>query len=313
MTTTSILTLAAIFVAVFGCSLLAIGAAMPNKTAQRVKSLSEGDRSARTAPTTSWLTKITNITGPLAKLSTPDEAWRDSALKQRFMQAGFRHGEGTTIYFASKTVLATALPALLWLLAISTGSKLPLQFMLLCLLIAATAGFYLPNCVLNALIRRRQREIFEALPNALDLMTICVEAGLNLDAAIARVAQEITLTSLALGEELHLVTLELRAGSSREKALHNLALRTGQYDVDTLATMLIQADQFGTKIGDSLRVHSDHLRTKRRQQAEETAAKVALKLLMPLIFCIFPALIVIMLGPSFIQFGRVLLPSLSGQ
>ncbi|RZI42423.1 type II secretion system F family protein [Herbaspirillum sp. HC18] len=313
MTITSILTLAAIFVAVFGCSLLAIGAAMPNKAAQRLKSLSEGDSPARPAPATEWVAKIAKLSGPLAKLSIPDEAWRGSALKQRFMQAGFRHGEAQTIYFASKTILAAGLPALLWLLATAMGSKLPATLLLLCLLVAATAGFYMPNGILNAIIRRRQREIFEALPDALDLMTICIEAGLNIDASIARVAQEISLTSLVLAEELHLVTLELRAGNSREKALRNLALRTGQYDVDTLATMLIQADQFGTSIGDSLRVHSDHLRTRRRQQAEEAAAKVALKLLMPLIFCIFPALIVIMLGPSFIQIGRTLLPSLAGQ
>jgi tight adherence protein C len=121
------------------------------------------------------------------------------------------------------------------------------------------------------------------------------------------------LQSAVLSEELELVTLELRAGSARDKALRNLALRTGVEDVDTLATMLIQAERFGTSIGDSLRVHSDTLRTKRRLRAEEAAAKIALKLLFPLIFCIFPSLLLVLLGPAFIQVYRVLLPTMAGQ
>jgi tight adherence protein C len=115
-----------------------------------------------------------------------------------------------------------------------------------------------------------------------------------------------------LSEELHLVTLELRAGASKEKALRNLALRTGVEDVDILVAMLIQAERFGTSIGASLRVHADGLRTKRRLRAEEAAAKIALKLLFPLIFCIFPSLLLVLLGPAFIQIYRILLPTLGG-
>jgi len=122
-----------------------------------------------------------------------------------------------------------------------------------------------------------------------------------MDAALARVAQEIGLKSLVLAEELQLVTLELRAGSAKEKALRNLSLRTGVEDVDSLVTMLIQADRFGTSVADSLRVQSEMLRTKRRQRAEEQAAKIALKLLFPLIFFIFPSLLVVMLGPAILQ------------
>ena len=133
--------------------------------------------------------------------------------------------------------------------------------------------------ILARRIAHRQREIFENFPDATDLMLVCVEAGLGLDATITRVAEEIRLKSLALAEELHLVTLELRAGSSRERALRNLALRTGVAEVDTLVAMLIQADRFGTSMGDSLRVYADDLRTKRRLRAEETAAKIPLKLL----------------------------------
>jgi tight adherence protein C len=147
-------------------------------------------------------------------------------------------------------------------------------------------------------VKRRQRDIFESFPDALDLMTVCVEAGLAMDAALARVANEIGLKSLVLAEELQLVTLELRAGSAKDKALRNLALRTGVEDVDALVTLLIQADRFGTSIADSLRVQSEQLRIKRRQRAEEQAAKVSLKLLFPLVFFIFPALFAVLLGPA---------------
>ena len=166
------------------------------------------------------------------------------------------------------------------------------------------------NIVLAQMIKRRQRDIFESFPDALDLMTVCVEAGLAMDAALARVAAEIALKSRVLAEELHLVMLELRAGNTKERALRNLALRTGVDDVDALVAMLIQAERFGTSIAASLRVQSDQLRTKRRQRAEEEAAKIALKLLFPLIFFIFPSLLVVLMGPAFLQIYRVLLPSM---
>jgi tight adherence protein C len=140
-----------------------------------------------------------------------------------------------------------------------------------------------------------------------------VEAGLGLDSALARVADEIRMKSLALAEELQLVNLEMRAGNTRENALRNLALRTGVEEVKTFATMLVQADRFGTSLGDSLRVFSDELRSRRRFRAEELAAKIPLKLLFPLVFFIFPSLLLVLLGPAFIQVYRVLLPTLTGQ
>jgi tight adherence protein C len=229
------------------------------------------------------------------------------------MHAGYRGGKAATIYFAAKTALAAALPALLLLAVTVSGARLHASMLMLALLTAAATGFYLPNVALSAIIRRRQRDIFENFPDVLDLMTVCIEAGLSVDAAINRVAQEAAATSPAISGELHMVTLELGAGGGKEKALRNLATRTGVGDIDTLVTMLIQAEQFGTSIGDSLRVHAEHLRIKRRRIAEEAAAKVSLKLLMPLIFCIFPALMLIMLGPAILQIYRVLLPSLGGQ
>jgi tight adherence protein C len=193
------------------------------------------------------------------------------------------------------------------------GTKFGTNTMLLILLSAGAVGYYLPNAVLSRLVFIRQREVFETFPDAADLLLVCVEAGLGLDAALVKVAEEMRLKSEALAEELHLVNLELRAGSSREKALRNLALRTGVEEVNTFATMLIQADRFGTSIGDSLRVFSDELRTKRQMRAEEIAAKIPLKLLFPMVFCIFPALLLVLLGPAFIQIYRILLPTMAGQ
>ncbi|TFH09524.1 MAG: type II secretion system F family protein, partial [Nitrosomonadales bacterium] len=143
--------------------------------------------------------------------------------------------------------------------------------------------------------------------------TVCVEAGLGLDAAMSKVGEEIYVKSQALSEELNLVNLEIRAGRSREQALRNLAQRTGVEEIKGLVSMLIQADRFGTSIAASLRVHSDMLRTKRRLRAEEAAGKIALKLLFPLIFFLFPALMVVIIGPGAITMANVLFPAMGGQ
>ena len=161
-------------------------------------------------------------------------------------------------------------------------------------------------------LQKRQREIFENFPDALDLLTVCVEAGLSLEQALNKVASEMHLKSLVLSHELELVLIEMRAGFSKEKALRNFASRTGVDDVDTLVAMLIQSERFGTSMGESLRVHSETLRDKRRFRAEEAAAKIALKLLFSLIFFIFPTLLLVLLGPAFIQIYRVLLPTMAG-
>jgi tight adherence protein C len=179
------------------------------------------------------------------------------------------------------------------------------------LLLAAAIGYYLPNMILSRMVFVRQREIFENFPDALDLMTVCVEAGLGTESAMVRVADDLQFKSPALADEMRLVNLELRAGGDRERALRNLAIRTGVDEVDGFVTMMSQAERFGTSIAASLRIQSDLLRTRRRQRAEEAAAKIALKLLFPLIFCIFPSLMVVLMGPAMIQVYRVLLPTLA--
>ncbi len=312
MTTLQLAFLGLIFVAVFGAVILVVRMFAANPIQDRLDAIVGRPTPVASDEPGQWLAQIIKLSGPLAKLSLPDEGWEKSALRARFMNAGFRQASAPALYFAAKTALAIILPLIAFFVLSTSNAKYGTNTLLFWLLGAASVGYYLPNILLQNLVSKRQREVFESFPDALDLMTVCVEAGLAMDAALARVATEIGLKSAVLSEELQLVTLELRAGSSKEKALRNLALRTGVDDVDALVAMLIQSERFGTSIADSLRVQSDQLRTKRRQRAEEQAAKIALKLLFPLIFFIFPSLLVVLMGPAFIQIYRVLLPTMSG-
>lgn len=260
-----------------------------------------------------WIQKIVKIAGPLAKLSLPEEDWQDSPIRLRFINAGYRNKNAPIVYFAAKTLLALTIPGF-YLLGKGLGAFEADFFQTLTtVLVLAAVGYYLPNVILSRLVFVRQRELFEHFPDALDLMTVCVEAGLGMDAAISRVGDEMAITSPITSEEFRMVGLELRAGASREQALRNLALRTGLEDIDSLVAMLVQADRFGTSIAESLRVHSEGLRTKRRLIAEEKAAKLAVKLLFPLIFTIFPSMLLVLLGPAFISIYRTLLPAMGGQ
>ncbi len=324
METEQILVLAAMFVIVFGAVWKAMSLLRPDPLKRRIDGIAAAslgaagvqgipdaaDAAADESP--AWMETVAKVSHHVARLSLPKDDWDKSALRRRFANAGLRSEGATAIYFAAKTLLALVLPALalvgITLLAGPDAQK----FLLVATLLMAAIGFYLPNVVLTRLVEARQRKIFEDLPDALDLMTVCVEAGLGLDAAMQRVAEEIGVKSHALKEEFELMLLELRAGSAREKALRNLALRTGVEDIDTLTSMLIQADRFGTSVGDSLRVFIDALRTKRRLRAEEQAAKIALKLLFPLMFCIFPTLIIVLIGPAAMQVAHQLLPTMSG-
>jgi tight adherence protein C len=175
-------------------------------------------------------------------------------------------------------------------------------------LAGCAAGWLLPGMVLARIAKRRQHKIQLSLPDALDLLVVSVEAGLGLDQAVQRVGDEIASAHKDLSDELRLVNLELRAGKARSEALKNLGDRTGVEDLMSLVAMLIQTDKFGTSVAQSLRVHSDVLRTKRRQRAEEAAAKTGVKMVFPLVFCIFPAIWVVTIGPAAIKFVQVLFP-----
>lgn len=303
-----------IFLAVFGVVLTILLQTRARPIQKRLADIAAKDSELlpqQEAP--AWIQRVVKLSGPLARLAVPKQGWENSNLRIRFMNAGYRFHSAPVLFFAAKTLLALAFPLLLVLYFGVAGVESFKPARAIVLLVAVTAtGYFLPNAWLMWHIRNRQREIFESFPDALDLMTVCVEAGLALDAALARVGEEMRLKSVILADELHLVSLEMRAGSGRERALRNLALRTGVGEIDSLVALLVQSDRFGTSVADSLRIHSDNLRTKRRLRAEEAAAKIAVKLLFPLLFCIFPALMLVLLGPSFLTIFRVLLPALTG-
>ncbi|MGY2491442.1 type II secretion system F family protein [Cupriavidus sp. CP313] len=307
--------LALIFVAAFGTVFGVLYVFSPNRMRGRAEQLAgqAGQPGADPGRQQAMIEKLVQWAQPISRLSLPKEDWEHSQLRVRFMNAGWRNASAAPLYFAAKTVLVITLP-MIGLMAVSGHPRFQNQHMMFSLLaVLGAIGYYLPNAVLARKVAQRQRTVFEEFPDVIDLLTVCVEAGLGLDAALMRVADELALRCPVLADELQLMLLELRSGFSKEKALSNLSLRTGVEDVDKFASMLIQADRFGTSLGESLRVLSDMLRTKRRMRAEEQAAKIALKLLFPLIFTIFPSLLLVLLGPAFIQIYRVLLPTMAGQ
>lgn len=261
------------------------------------------------ANTPGWTDTMAQLVGPFARLSLPGEDWERSVLRQRFIHAGIRQPQAKIIYFGLKTLLPLLAGFVAWL-TLREGGSTSLNA-LFGMLLAALVGCYAPNLVLAWRVRVRRRELFESFPDAADLMLVCVEAGHGLDAAMQRIAEEIRHRSVAMAEELYLTNLELRAGAAREQALRNLARRTGIEEVGAFAAMLTQADRFGTSIGDSLRVFSDDLRHKRLVRAEELAAKVPTKMLLPLVIFVFPSVIMVILGPAIITIIRTI-PAMFG-
>ena len=306
--------LALVFVGVVAALAGISALARPDAARQRLLDMSRPTPAGPATPGMSrWLQRLAAWVRPISHLSTPEEGFEKSSIRMRFLHAGVRSPTAPTAFFGTKTALALGLP-LLGLGALTlTDTALRGQNLLLALLALTATGYYLPNVMLARAVQHRQREIFESFPDALDMMTVCVEAGLGTEAAMVRVADDLEIKSPTLAEELRLVNLELRAGADRERALRNLALRTGVEEVDGFVSMINQAERFGTSIAASLRVHADMLRTVRRQRAEEAAAKIGLKLLFPLIFCIFPSLMVVLMGPAMIQIYRVLLPSMGAR
>ena len=219
--------------------------------------------------------------------------------RRQLAMAGFRHADAVVLYQGARILGALALPGGVLLVGVVTGSTFLGTAWLLA--VAGALGHSLPRFALKVKIRRRQEAIRLGLADALDLLVICVEAGLGLNQALIRVAEEMMHACRPISEEFHLVNLEMRAGKSRPEALRNLSERTGVEDLQSLAAMLIQTDRFGTSIAQSLRVHSDTLRTKRRQRAEEAAAKTTIKLVFPLVLFIFPAMFVVILGPAILH------------
>jgi len=277
----------------------------PSQTDRRLQALTGA------AGKSPWTETVVKIVGPFAQLSSSTGGANTSPLRIKFLNAGIRHDDAQLIYFGLKTLLPF-LFAMTAFMSIRLTTHAEGLTLVILLALAGLIGCYLPNVVLRRLTKVRQREIFENFPDAADLMLVCIEAGLGLDAALTKVTEELRMKSAALAEELHWTNLEMRAGSAREQSLRNLALRTGVEEVRTFATMLTQADKFGTSIGESLRVFSDDLRYKRHIRAEEMASKIPTKMLFPLVVCVFPSIIMVIMGPAAIQVIRTILPMLAG-
>jgi tight adherence protein C len=233
--------------------------------------------------------------------------------RRLLINGGYRSGKASLLFLGAKLMLAvvavfifTLVPAKL--MGFPSVSSLTVYYVM-----AAALGYYAPVLWLRRVIASRKDALQRAIPDALDLMVVCVEAGLGLDQAIGRVSQEVSRTHPELGDELNVLTLELRTGISRQEALKNLARRTDLEELGNLVAMLVQTDRFGTSIGQALRVYADSMRTTRRLKAEELAAKLPVKLLLPLIFFIFPSLIVVTVGPAAIRMARILLPAMAGR
>ncbi len=231
------------------------------------------------------------------KMETPERKW--SGARERLVHAGYRQPAALWIFLGARIGAAGLLYfyGVLYGLGVEASGSMAI----LVGLWGGAVGWIVPNFLLSVRIAQRQKEIQKALPDTIDLLVICVEAGLALNQAFNRVAVEMRHASDLLSQEISQMNLEIRAGTPREQALMDLAERTGVADLRSLATMLVQTERFGTSIADSLRIHADTMRTKRQQRAEEAAAKTTIKMVFPLAICVFPALLAVILGPAFIQ------------
>jgi tight adherence protein C len=232
-----------------------------------------------------------------------------SRMRIRFLRAGIRRENAMMIYWGAKCFFSICLPAIFFICRFSVLKVLNNHITVGLVVLIALVGVYLPDLWLTIKADIRKEKLFEGLPDALDFLVVCVEAGMGLDGAIHRVAKETKLTHPVLSDELELLNLELRAGKSRQGALRNLALRTNIDAMNVLVTILIQTDKFGTSVAKALRIFSDSFRAQRYQKAEEFAAKMPVKLAFPLIFFIFPSLFVIIIGPAAIRiYENMLMP-----
>jgi tight adherence protein C len=241
--------------------------------------------------------KVQQMLGDVGRL-VPSSKQRLPHTQRLMARAGFRRPESVMAMQGVKVLLPVVLVALVYFTGLYHRSPI------FVLAVAAIGGYLLPEFWLTARVRSRQQRLRLSLPDCLDLLVVCVEAGLALDQSFVRVTQELRIVHRELCEELDLVNAEIRIGRTRLEALRELGDRTGVDDIKALVAMLVQTDRFGTSVAQSLRVHSDELRTKRRQRAEEMAAKATVKMIPPLVFFIFPALFVVILGPAVVSLYR---------
>ena len=269
----------------------------------RSKSLAEIDMKKEPNKNLAGIKKT--IEGLGASISQNQSELERNSLRVKLANAGFRSETAPAIYQGLRvfSLAVFLLPAILIFLLHDGFTVLSMFWIVLC----GAGGFYLPVIGLWFLRSQRQKEIFLTLPDALDLMVVCVESGLGLDAAMRKVTDEMKGHARIISEEFALANLQLQMGRPRREVLHDLGVRTGVDDVRSLAAILIQADRFGASIAQALRVQSDSMRTRRRQIAEEKAAKTAVQLIFPLVLFIFPGIFVVLVGPAAINIQRQLL------
>ncbi len=252
-------------------------------------------------PEVGWIVRVIQQVGEKVPIS-PDDA---GVTRRDLIMAGYRSEAAIKVFNGIKITLCIVLV----IIAFSFRSAMPNPVLRVVLIaFSGFMGFYFPGYMLDKKISKRQDTIRLALPDALDMLVVSVEAGLGLDQALQHVGRELALSHKELSEELSLVNLEMRAGKRRSEALKNLAERTGEPELQKLVAILIQSDRFGTSMGDSLRSHSDFLRVRRRQEAEERAGKVGVKLVFPIFFFILPSMLIVAAGPGLLQVFKYLFP-----
>lgn len=283
----------------------------PNPHAVRVQQMSSSVRGAEAVPLTGGRrqgrvgTWVQQIAEQLGRRMPPQSPKSQSKRRQLLKQAGYRGANAVVVFQGFRLLLAVLLSGLFFLIAPYLKGWDGAQRLAVVLALIA-AGLFIPHFWLLQRVKWRQEEISNALPNALDLMVVCVEAGLGLDATIYRLAQEQQFTKQALSEEFQMVSQEVRAGRSRSEALLAMRDRVGLTEMTSFIVVLIQAEKMGTGIGRALRIHADSVRTKRRQRAEERAAKIPVKMVFPLVLLIFPATLLVILGPTWISITKAL-------
>lgn len=276
----------------------------PNQAMDRVTNVAQPDSMEIRHPSLVWHELIARM-GSLVPASPANV----SIMTKRLIKAGIRSEHALKTLYGAKAILGVVLPVVA--AALVMNSEADPSNKAIFVLGAAAAGFFGPNEAVKIISKRRQKQIQRGLPNALDLMVVSVESGLGLDQAIMQVAKELEHAYPAIAEEFMMVNLELKAGKRRMEALRNLADRSGVDDLKKLVAVLIQADRFGTGIAQSLRSHSEYMRVQSRQMAEEAAAKLGVKLVFPIFFCILPSLFVVTVGPVAVRIVRDLLPMMN--
>jgi tight adherence protein C len=273
-----------------------LGAPVITGEQQAVAAASAGERQAN--PMVEMLTRIGS--------SVPSSEAELASLKTNLIRAGFRSEKALPVFYGIRLICVVIMLVVSLVLQVRMPSNPVMSVALL--VFGCAAGWILPRTFLEKKVARRQETLRLSLPDALDLMVVSVEAGLGLDQAISHVAAELDVAHPELSEELSLVMLEMRAGKRRQDALRNFGERTGEPEIKKLVAILIQNDRFGTSMGESLRTHSDFMRTRRRQEAEERAGKVGVKLVFPIFFFILPSMLIVAAGPGILQIFKYLFP-----